>query len=249
MPASKFDIQIGGQFVGQSAFSRAERSINRIVTAGVGFYALARGAREVVSVLRRFEQFQFTLDAAAGSIRRGGEEMEFVRQVAGDYGLRVDDLVQNYGRLLAANSELGISLDVTRDLFSGIAGAAATFGLNAYEVQLVLSALTQIANKGVVSMEELRRQLGERLPGAVVLAANSLDLTTQELIKLVETGGLTAREFFNAFSQELDVFDASGKRAADRIGGREAGLVNSLQQFILVTSEATGIGSLYRDTI
>ena len=48
-----------------------------------------------------------------------------------------------------------------------------------------MSALAQMASKGTVSMEELRQQLGDRLPGALGLAAKGLGITEQELIKLV----------------------------------------------------------------
>jgi len=42
-----------------------------------------------------------------------------------------------------------------------------------------------MASKGVVSMEELRGQLGEALPGALQAAASGMGVTTVDLIKLV----------------------------------------------------------------
>jgi tape measure domain-containing protein len=64
--------------------------------------------------------------------------------------------------------------------------------------------LQQIASKGTVQMEELRGQLGERLPIAFGAAAKGLGLTQQELIKLVESGRLTADQFFPALTKGLN---------------------------------------------
>ena len=54
-----------------------------------------------------------------------------------------------------------------------------------------------------VSMEELRGQLGDRLPGAFGIAAKSMNVTTEELDKLVSSGKLTASEFLPKFAAAL----------------------------------------------
>lgn len=54
-----------------------------------------------------------------------------------------------------------------------------------------------------VSMEELRQQLGDRLPGAFGLVAKGLGITQAELVKLVESGNLAARDLFPALTQSL----------------------------------------------
>lgn len=54
-----------------------------------------------------------------------------------------------------------------------------------------------------VSLEELRQQLGDAIPGATALTAKGLGITTEELFRLVEAGQLSAREFFPAFTKAL----------------------------------------------
>lgn len=54
-----------------------------------------------------------------------------------------------------------------------------------------------------VSMEELRQQLGDAVPGALSLTAQGLGVTDAQLIKLVESGQLAARDFFPAFTKGL----------------------------------------------
>ena len=45
-------------------------------------------------------------------------------------------------------------------------------------------ALAQMASKGTVQAEELRGQLGERLPGAFKIAAAAMGVTQAELVSL-----------------------------------------------------------------
>ncbi|MFB5622445.1 MAG: tape measure protein [Nitrosarchaeum sp.] len=52
-------------------------------------------------------------------------------------------------------------------------------------------------------MEELRRQLGDQIPGAFQIAARAMGVTTQELIKMVSTGNLISEEFVPKFAKQL----------------------------------------------
>ena len=71
------------------------------------------------------------------------------------------------------------------------------------ELSGVFVALTQIVSKGAVQMEELRQQLGDRLPGALQIMADGLGVTTGELIKMLEAGQVTS-DALVPFAEELD---------------------------------------------
>ena len=58
-----------------------------------------------------------------------------------------------------------------RNIFTAVAGAARVMGASADDARGIFTALEQIVSKGTVSAEELRGQLGERLPGAFQIAA------------------------------------------------------------------------------
>ena len=65
-----------------------------------------------------------------------------------------------------------------------------------------------------VSMEELRGQLAERIPGAFQIAARSMNLTEQELFKLIATGQLAATDFLPKFANQLSSETAGGVAGA-----------------------------------
>ena len=74
-------------------------------------------------------------------------------------------------------------------------------------------------SKGTVSAEELRGQLGERLPGAFNLAAKAMGVTTSELGKMLENGEIMAGDLLPKLALELN------KTFGDKI----VGSVDSLQ--------------------
>ena len=59
----------------------------------------------------------------------------------------------------------------------------------------ILLATGQVFSKGKVQAEELRGQIGERLPGAFALFAKSMGKTPAELDKLLEQGKVTVEDF------------------------------------------------------
>ena len=78
-----------------------------------------------------------------------------------------------------------------------------------------MMALGQMVSKGNVSMEELRQQLGERLPGAYSIAARAMGVTEQQLGKLLETGQVVSADLLPKFAAQLqrDMGDAPERAA------------------------------------
>ncbi|WP_373942645.1 tape measure protein [Polaribacter sejongensis] len=64
-------------------------------------------------------------------------------------------------------------------------------------------ALGQMASKGKVQAEELRGQLGERIPGALGIAAKAMGVTQMKLNKMLDEGKVYAEDFLPKFAAEL----------------------------------------------
>lgn len=132
----------------------------------------------------------------------------FARDTADTLGLSFKDLANNFGSFTAAATAAGVPLQQQKDLFGAVAKAGQALGLSNDEISGSLLALQQVASKGTVAMEELRGQLGERLPIALAATAKGLGISQQELIKLVETGRLSSSEFFPALTKGLNELTA-----------------------------------------
>lgn len=130
--------------------------------------------------------------------------LTFTRKLSDELGLSFNTLANTFGGFTAAATSAGVPMQQQRDLFAAVSKSAQSLGLSNDELSGSLLALQQVASKGVVQMEELRGQLGERLPVAFGATAKGLGLTQQELGKLVESGGLRAEQFFDGLTKGLN---------------------------------------------
>ena len=198
---------------------------------GRALQALATGlvVERFISANVAAEQFQRTMTFVSGSTQAAAEEFEYLQNITDLLGLRLLDATTGYAQLSAATKNTAIDQEETRKIFEAVSTAAANLGLSSADTEAAFRAITQIVSKGVVSMEELRQQLGERIPGAFQIAAESVGLTTQEFNDLVATGSLLAEDFLPAFADgisdafgdptRIDTYVASFNRLQNAIDG------------------------------
>lgn len=189
------------------------------VGIGIGFAGVATAVKDAVNAAVEFESITRKLQNTLGPQGAAGA-LQFTRGLSEQLGLSFKQLASDFGSFTAAASAAGIPLQQQQAVFQAVAKAGQSLGLSGDAVTGSLLALQQIASKGVVSMEELRQQLGERLPIAFSAAAQGLGVTQQQLNKLVESGQLTAQEFFPALAKGLNQLTAG-----------TGGIETSAQQF------------------
>lgn len=190
--AGKFSALFGG--ISAVAFSKS------IWDAGVSMQSLERGFK-----------------AITGSAEAAGKEIDFLRQTSDDLGLNFRSSADAYKQLAAAARGTALEGKETREIFLGISEAATVLGLSADNTSGALRAISQMMSKGSVQAEELRGQLGERLPGAFPLAAKAMGVTTQELDKMLKRGQVAATDLLPKLAQALH--DLYGKAAIDQSDG------------------------------
>ena len=183
-------------------------------------------AREFIASNIEAQRLAKSLDAIYKSSGTTSAQIAFLRKTANEAGMEFRGLTDQFVSFSAATKSANIPLEVSNELFASITKAGATLGLSTERVGNALLALSQMASKGTVAMEELRGQLGEALPGALGLAAKGLGITDQQLIKLVESGGLAARDLLPALAQALKEMEGDTDTAA----GGWARLKNAVTQ-------------------
>lgn len=176
-----------------------------------GQFAAGFGVVEVVQRLGgafvtanvQLERLRLGLGSIYKNTDTAASQIDFLRRSASAAGVSVGSITDSFVKFAASTASANIPIEQTNALFSAITRAAGTLGLSGDKVNHMLDALAQISAKSTVSMEELRQQLGDSLPGALSLTAKGLGLTDAELIKLVESGGLLARDLFPALTRSL----------------------------------------------
>lgn len=189
--------------------SMGQITAGNLVADGIGY--LVNKVKELgaafVTTIAQQEQLRRGLNAVYKDSQVTATQMVFLRKTALSAGVAVGDLGPSFLKFAASTKAANISLQVTNDLFAATTRAAGTLGLSGEQVSGMLEALSQMASKGSVSMEELRQQLGDRLPGALSLVAQGLGITERQLITLVESGQLAAKDMFPALTKSLKTME------------------------------------------
>ncbi|GBG03897.1 hypothetical protein AZSI13_32240 [Azospira sp. I13] len=165
--------------------------------------ALVDFTRKLVEANLAAEGIRRTLNFGAGGMIAGGQDMEYLRQQAKLLGLEINTAGKAFAGLNAAANGTPLAGQPVKEVFEAVAGAATVMGLSGEQAQGALLALQQMMSKGTVQAEELRGQLGERIPGAFDIAARAMGVTTAQLNKMLEDGQVLSAEFLPKFAAEL----------------------------------------------
>lgn len=224
---------------GQSTFSNLAQYAK---TAGIAILAaLSVGAiisfgKEVTGITSKFEGMENAIVFASG--QEGAKNMAFLDTTIKDLNLNMESSYKGFQTLTGSLKGTALEGQGTRDIFEAVGIAASVMNLTAEQSEGAFLAISQIASKGKVSAEELRGQLGERLPGALAIASRAMGMTQVEFNKMLDSGQIMAEDFLPKFSKELrNTFEgglpAAMKSMQSAINKQE----NALTQFKLKTGE------------
>ena len=123
------------------------------------------------------------------------KNLSSITSLSNQFLIPLKDTTQQYTKLQASVVGAGMQSKVTETVFKGISAATLATGGSIEDLNASLRATAQVFSKGKVSAEELRQQIGERLPGAFTIFASSIGKTPQELDKALEDGKVTLEDF------------------------------------------------------
>jgi tape measure domain-containing protein len=189
----------------------AASKLGPLIAKAFSVAAVIAFGKQVFDTTAKFQQYQKVLDFTSGSQKQGAISMQFLKDTSDRLGISLIAAVEGFKTLSGAASQAGLTNNQTREVFENVAKSVAAFGLSSEDAKGVFLALGQIISKGTVQAEELRGQIGERIPGAFAIAARSIGVTERELNKMLQTGQVTAKDFIIPFTKEL----AKAASAAD----------------------------------
>jgi len=128
--------------------------------------------------------------------------LQFIDKTSRDLAIPQEILTRQFTQLTASVKGAGGNVKDAEKAFIGVASGIRGTGGSLEQLDSALTATSQVFSKGKVSAEELRQQIGERLPGAFSLFAESMGKTPQELDKALENGEVSLQDF-QKFAEKL----------------------------------------------
>jgi len=180
-----------------------------------------------------------------GDTNQFNKSQKFLLQTSRDLAIPQDVITRQFTSLTASVVGAGQSVSDAEKVFKAIAAGIRGTGGNLEDMKAAMRATSQVFSKGKVSAEELRQQLGERLPGAFTLFADSMNKTPAELDKALEQGKVTLEDFmgfadllFKKYGDNAKILAQGPEAAGDRLQTAISELKDAIGKSILPVGAA-----------
>ena len=181
--------------------------------------AVAFGGQACLEAALQADRLSKAYTTITGSSSAAQQQLSYLYDVSNRLGLQFQSTAEAAKTFFAAGKDTTLEKDMN-GIFEAVASAGAALSLSTDDMHGAFIALGQMISKGKVQAEELRGQLGERLPGAFQLAAKAMNMTTAELDKFMADGKLTAEDLLPKLAKVMqEDFGAAAEAASQGLQG------------------------------
>ena len=189
----------------KATFKALQMQILTFVAAlGAGGIGLSNLVSRFVDVARETNRVTTALKNVSGGLAKYADNQRYLLDMAKKYGLEINALTGNFAKFTAAASVSGMTMQEQKKIFESVSRAVTAFGMSADDSNGVFLALSQMMSKGEISSEELRLQMGERLPIALQAMAKAAGTSVAGLDKLLKQGKLMSKDVLPKFAEALN---------------------------------------------
>lgn len=233
-----------------SVYQRLRGQVLGLTAAYIGLYGIANQVTQAFKAGGAQRGIENTFAAVNnGDTQAAAEELQYTKKLADELGQEYLALADSYAKYRAAIGDK-LPLEQQRFLFEAVAKSATVMRLSTEDAEGTFRALGQIFSKGKITAEELRQQLGDRLPGAMRLLSSGLGITEAELNKLMETGNLTADNMLYFAKAANTAFGAGLAKALETPQAQLNRLLNRVTDLRIAfeqAAEEAGLGKALKD--
>lgn len=214
-----------------------------------GAFAFYKVATSAIAVEKSLQQVSLSLSAVYGNVIIANTQFKYLSELSDKTGVSFMDLAKQYGQIEAASKGTNLEGERTRKVFEAIVFAGAKLGLSNEEVKGSLVAVQQMISKGTISSEELRQQLGDRLPGAVQIMAAAVGVSTQKLQQMMKQGQVGTSVLVKFADELLKRYNIDTAKRIDTITAAEQRLNNARVRALDVLDKQIGFSSAYTNIL
>lgn len=205
------------------------------LTASVGGFTMA-----LVKTNAEAQRSVMLLEGLSKSASRAGRQLEaaadfkFIRQMSKDAPFSMQTLTDAFVKLKS------VGIDPTQGAMEALANGMAMFGGTDEQFHRATIAIQQMMGKGVISMEELRQQLGEAFPIAIKVMAKAAGMSIRDFVKEVSLGKIEAEGLLGTNGTFYAGMQAEADGAAARMMQTWGGTVSQIKTKLAELAYAIG---------
>jgi len=213
---------------------------------GYGLFSAVQFLKDILiqtyEQIKTFDSLRFTLQLLNETVQDYNSANRFMMNLTKDFGVELIATTNRYIKFSAAADNAGLSVRETENIFRSMTKAGAALGLKTDELSGIYLALEQMLSKGKVTTEELRRQLGERLPGAMGIMASAIGVTIPKLDEMLRKGEVLSADVLPEFADAVEIaYGIENVKKIDTLVAAQNRLVTAWQTLIKTISEGDGV--------
>jgi tape measure domain-containing protein len=176
----------------QGIIGELTQSFGALAASAIALRTLMGGVGSVIQEALKLDQLRLALGAVTGSVRGAAEAEAFARAEADRLGLSQNVLIEGYGKILVATKGTILEGQRSRDMYQNLNETMRALGLSTEDQRGVMRAWNQMLQQGAIQGDELRNELGSRIPVMqyLVEATNGAAKSQAEVNKMMEEGKL-----------------------------------------------------------
>ena len=201
-----------------SVYQRIRGQVLGMAAAYIGVYEAVNTVQKAIEATSRNQALRTgLLTVNNGDAAKAASDYEFLRKEIDRLGLVFDDVAPKFANMAVAGKAIGLSTAQIRQTFTDVATSVAAGNLSLEDSEGVFRAIVQIMGKARVQAEELRGQLGDRLPGAVAEFAKANNIALSELDDLLKKGQVGIPQLMKFIESYANRFDGQMGTITDRL--------------------------------
>ncbi len=208
---------------GRKALSSVQRlrgEVLSLASSYIGLFAAVNAAQAVVETAVTTEGILRRLELIEGSAAKAAAKFKELRAVADQIGVDFEKSAVGFTAIAIGAKEAGVSSERLDHFYVQLSKTVRGLSLDGERTSRVFTAVAQVFGKNKLTAEELSGQLGEHLPGILVVAQKALGQNAAEFTKNLEEGRLSAESLlviFDEYARMTDKLSKNNKSAVDAL--------------------------------
>lgn len=210
-----------------------------------GLYLAADLVKNIFETTKQLQSMDLALKMVSGSQSEFANNQLFLTNLAEQYGIEIKGLTKNFTEFWVA-SKGKLEAEQIKEIFTSISKSVAVMGLSVEQQDSAFLALQQMMSKGTVQAEELKKQLGNALPGAVKAATMAyqalhpeLKVTEKLFMEQMKAGKILSAELLPELAKAYEkLYGIENVNRAETLAAAQNRLQNSWTNLIRSINES-----------
>ena len=211
--------------------------------AAMASLAGALGMREIIQASMNFDRFSNTLKTVSQTTVEYRRNLNYLFAEGDRIGFNISEVGNAFARMSVAMKGAGFNTQQTQEAFTNLTEASRNFGISSADTMGIIRALEQSLSKGKFMAEEVRLQMGDRLPiamAALSAALTKVDGRVSDVSDRFERGTIDVQRYALEFTRQINLMSggaAALERTSNTIAAAFGRLGNELQRNLMVFKE------------